>query len=108
MEKKCIVPLLAWGKKCRPFSFFLLFILFAPQLFAQSVRVSGTVKDNKGSGIQGVNVSVKNSTTGTTTDNTGKFSLDVPSTSSVLVFSSVGFLSKEVIVGEQKMMEVAL
>jgi TonB-linked SusC/RagA family outer membrane protein len=64
-------------------------------MLAQTIRVSGTVRDTKGSPISSANVMVKGTTTGTTTDSTGRFALDLPSRESVLVFSSVGFLEKE-------------
>lgn len=62
---------------------------------AQKV-VTGKVTDAKsGAGLPGVTVNVKGTNTGTSTDADGTFSLTVPSESSVLVFSSVGFTTKE-------------
>src|SRR5215211_2894154 len=99
MNKNCISPFLALGKKCR--QIFLLFFLisFSSHLLAQKIHVDGTVKDTKGTALSGVSITVKGTSTGTTTDATGNFAINVPSKSSVLVFSDVGFLSKEVTVG---------
>lgn len=98
MEKKRIDPVPAWGKKCRQFSLFLFSLLCSLTLLAQNIRVAGTVRDSKGTGLAGVNVTVKGGK-GVITDNTGKFSIDVAK-GTVLVFSNVGYLTKEVTAGD--------
>lgn len=72
------------------------------------IPVSGKVIDEKGDGMPGVSVIVKGSTQGTTTDGTGSFRLAVPNTRATLVFSFVGYGRKEVVVGEQTTLTVAL
>ena len=51
---------------------------------------------------------VKGTTVGTTTDTDGRFSLDVPDASSVLVFSFIGYQSTEVTVGTQTNIDVKM
>jgi TonB-dependent starch-binding outer membrane protein SusC len=88
-------------------SFFL--ILFSTNLFAQgSIRVAGTVRDNKGIAIAGASVSVKGASTGTTTDNVGAYSINVPSSQTVLVFTAVGYIEKSETVDERKMINVTM
>lgn len=58
--------------------------------------VTGVVKNEKGDALNGVSVSVKGNHSGTTTDENGRFSLQVPANSTTLVFSFVGYSSKEV------------
>jgi TonB-linked SusC/RagA family outer membrane protein len=58
--------------------------------------------------LPGVSVLVKGTATGTTTDTDGRFSLTVADKSAVLVFSFIGFASKEVTVGDQTNIEVEL
>lgn len=58
--------------------------------------VTGTVVDANNDPILGVCVVLKGTTTGTVTDMDGKFSLNVPETNAVLVFSFVGFKTQEV------------
>jgi TonB-linked SusC/RagA family outer membrane protein len=108
MEKNCIAPSPAWGKKC--LNLLLLLILgSATHLFAQTgIRVAGLVKDSKGNPVQGVNVTVKGGTAGTATDANGRYALDVPSKESVLVFSNVGFLTKEQTVGDNQRVDITL
>ena len=68
----------------------LLCTPFVTVVYAQSFTVTGTVADSQG-GVPGVNVKVKGSTTGTITDMDGKFTLNVPSSKSVLVISYIGY-----------------
>ncbi|WP_229310981.1 TonB-dependent receptor [Larkinella soli] len=70
--------------------------------------ISGRVTDEKGAGLPGVNVVVKGSTRGTTTDVDGNWRLSVPGASSVLIFSSVGYQKREVTVGNQRTLTIQL
>ncbi|UFH46738.1 SusC/RagA family TonB-linked outer membrane protein [Flavobacterium galactosidilyticum] len=72
----------------------LLLVLVAQITFAQERVVSGTVSDNTGLPIPGVNVLVKGSQTSTQTDFDGKFSIKA-TPSQVLVFSYIGMKSQE-------------
>ncbi|SHJ04435.1 SusC/RagA family TonB-linked outer membrane protein [Pseudozobellia thermophila] len=66
----------------------------------QDLTITGTVTAAEdGMPIPGANVIVKGTTTGTTTDFDGNYTIEVPSSSSVLVFSSIGFATKEITVG---------
>jgi TonB-linked SusC/RagA family outer membrane protein len=78
------------------------------QQVSQSRQVTGTVTDEKAEGLPGVNVIVKGSSQGTVTDLSGNYSLDVPSAESVLVYSSVGYISEEVEVGNRSVIDLAL
>ncbi|MCP9764574.1 SusC/RagA family TonB-linked outer membrane protein [Lacihabitans soyangensis] len=85
----------------------LSFLIASSSLLAQSKTVSGTVNDSGGQGIPGVSVRVKNSNKGISTNGDGKFSLEVGS-NAVLVFSAVGYTSKEVTVGNSSTINVEL
>ena len=73
----------------------------------QTITVRGTVTDQAGMPVIGANIVVKGSSTGTITDFDGKFSLEVPS-GSVLVVSYIGYLSQEVPVGNKTTINVTL
>ncbi|WP_201983461.1 SusC/RagA family TonB-linked outer membrane protein [Hymenobacter rubidus] len=62
--------------------------------------VTGRVTDDKGEGLPGVTVLVKGTNLGTNTDMDGKFSINVPE-GATLVFSFVGYKTKEVPVGSE-------
>jgi TonB-linked SusC/RagA family outer membrane protein len=66
-------------------------IVIAPRQLLQQQKVSGTVKDENGNPLPGVTVVVEGTTTGTVTDVSGKYSIDVPSAKSILKFSFVGY-----------------
>ncbi len=70
-------------------------------------EIRGTVKDSIGA-LPGVNVLVKGTTIGTTTDLNGKYILDVPDENSILVFSMVGFVPQEIPVKGKSIIDVFL
>ena len=77
------------------------------------ISVSGTVTDEKGSPVPGVNVLVKDTgptsrQRGTTTAPNGTYTIAVVDRNSVLVFSSVGYLNQEVTVGDQTTINLTL
>ncbi len=74
----------------------LLLLLLQTTAWAQSKTVTGTVTDEKNSPVQGASVLVKGTTIGTSTDVSGKFSLNVPASASVLRISYVGYTDQEV------------
>ena len=85
----------------------LLFSGFSP-LFSQVIKVSGVVKDASGETLPGVNVKIKGSTKATSTDLNGKYQIDVPDAQSVLVFTYIGYLSQELVVGKNTSISVTL
>lgn len=84
------------------------FFLSIQLLSAQTKQVSGTVTSaDDGIGMPGVSVIIKGTTTGTSTDIEGKYSINV-SASDYLVFSFVGMVSQEILVGDQTVIDVVL
>jgi TonB-linked SusC/RagA family outer membrane protein len=73
-----------------------------------AIVVTGKVTDETNAPLPGVNVLVKGTTIGTVTDSEGTFTLDIPSSESVLVFSFIGYLSQEVPVANQQSVNVQL
>lgn len=85
----------------------LSFFLIASYSWAQDRTVSGTVVDEDGP-LPGVNVIVKGSTLGTTTDLDGNYKLSVPSDAEALVFTYIGFEKMEVAIGSKSVIDVTL
>ncbi|WP_229216536.1 SusC/RagA family TonB-linked outer membrane protein [Dyadobacter sp. 3J3] len=75
---------------------------------ADDIKITGKVTDDKGEAIPGVNILIKGSLAGTTTDTDGAYTINVPSKESVLIFSFLGFVSQHITVGNQAMLEVKL
>uniref|UniRef100_UPI00404A4F6B SusC/RagA family TonB-linked outer membrane protein n=1 Tax=Gelidibacter sp. TaxID=2018083 RepID=UPI00404A4F6B len=85
-----------------------LLLAFAVQLtFAQEKLISGTVSDESGLPIPGVNIVVKGTTNGTQTDFDGKYSINA-SAGDVLSFTYVGLKSQEVTVGASSTLNVTM
>lgn len=88
------------------FSLLLLFVFFSG--FSQERKLTGRVTDESNTGMPGVNILVKGTATGTVSDVQGNFSINIPASNAILVFSFVGYLTKEVPVGEQSNITVGL
>jgi TonB-linked SusC/RagA family outer membrane protein len=85
----------------------LIVVLGALEVRAQAATVTGTVSDEKGETLPGATVMVKGTSSGTTTDADGNFRLSVPA-NAVLVVSFVGYNVREVPVGNQTNLAIAL
>src|SRR5688500_4362910 len=73
------------------------------------LQINGKVIDeDTQEGLPGVNVLVKGTAIGTTTDINGVFFLDVPDANSILVFSFIGYRTKELTVDSRTQIEIAL
>jgi Ca-activated chloride channel family protein len=72
------------------------------------ILISGTVTDQSGNAIAGVSIVIKGTTTATTSDANGNFSISVPSLQTVLVISGVGFETTEVKIKNQKALSIKL
>lgn len=94
--------------KNRFLSLLLLFMAFVSvQVYAQDVKVSGTINDSMGP-IIGANVIEKGTTNGVITDVDGKFTLTVSSKDAVIQISYIGFTSQEFKVGNQTVFNIKL
>jgi len=75
----------------------------------QGFRVTGTVSDDKGELLPGVNVTVRGAPAiGTITDANGEFTITVPNDTTVLLFNYIGFKMQEVTVGNRRIIVVQL
>jgi len=72
------------------------------------LRIRGAVVDNNAESIPGISVVVQGTLTGTTADVNGNFDIVVPSAGTTLVFSGVGFVTKEVVVRDEAFLRVEL
>lgn len=75
---------------------------------AQEAIVKGIVTDQAGEGLPGVSVVIKGSQRGVITDGAGKYEIGGVEPGSVLIFSFVGYLPKEEIIGKRSIVDVAL
>lgn len=85
----------------------LLSCLMSFWSYAQDTEVKGRVTDNNGEPLYGVNVMIKGTTRGTTTNDKGDYSLRVGK-GATLTFSYIGFSAKEMAVGNNSTLNVSL
>ncbi len=85
----------------------LLLLLFFFFTSVQAQTVSGTVSDESGKKLSSVSVSVKGSTTGTTTNASGQYQINAAS-SATLTFSSVGYATMDMPVSDRTVVDVTL
>ena len=94
-------------KKAKLF-FSALFVLIGVSVFAQNITVKGTVKDaSTGEAIPFAAIQVQGTSTGTSTDVNGAYSLSVSSRAS-LIFSSIGYNNATVPVNGRTAIDVSL
>ena len=73
------------------------------------ITVSGKITaEDTGEPLPGVNITIKGTTLGTITNIEGEFSIVVPDGNAILVFTYVGYLGKEITVGDQTTIDVGL
>ncbi len=70
--------------------------------------ISGTITDEKGEALAGASVVIKGTSKGTTSNNQGKYSIDVTDKNTTLVFSFVGYVSQQILVENRSQINVSL
>src|SRR5688572_21609808 len=98
MRKKYLLSVSSW---------LVLWVCLIQPLYAQQRTVSGKITDN-GEDLPGVNIILKGTTNGTVSDSEGNYTIAVSGDNPVLVFSSIGFTTQEVVVGNQTTINVGL
>lgn len=79
-----------------------------PDIVASEQTINGKVVDDEGNGLPGVNILIKGTTRGVTTDAEGLYTISVTNGSDVLVFSFIGYVTQEIVVGNQTTINVTL
>ncbi len=98
-----------WRKSCHLLLPLLFLSVFHVNAFQQSRQITGrVVSEFETEGMPGVAVTIKGTTTGTVTNIEGLFTIDVPSSESILVFSFIGYTTQEIQVGNQSTLNITL
>ncbi|HEY9342619.1 MAG TPA: TonB-dependent receptor [Hanamia sp.] len=110
MSKQCIRILFA--------AFFFCFVtsenVFAKKysndkIYNTAITVKGTIRDgSNGKPLEGATIAVKGSSESTISDVQGNFSISVPGNNSVLVISYVGYVTREIPVGDKTNINIEL
>ncbi|HEY1199823.1 MAG TPA: SusC/RagA family TonB-linked outer membrane protein, partial [Niastella sp.] len=95
---------------CRLLLFFLALVV-QQQTIAQSRKISGTIKDDKGTPLSGVSVeAIKSSGNGigTATDAQGNFSLTIDATYKLLSITGIGYTTQDIAIGSTNSFTITL
>ena len=72
------------------------------------IVIKGTITDEKGEKLPGVSINIKGTTSGSSTDTNGDYSIAVPNEKAILVFRYIGYLPQEVLVGDRTNLNIML
>ncbi|MFV0266087.1 MAG: carboxypeptidase-like regulatory domain-containing protein, partial [Draconibacterium sp.] len=86
----------------------IFFICVLSQYSIAQTMVKGSVSEANGDPLIGASVTIKGKLTGTVTDINGNYSISVENSDAVLVFSYIGFTTKEEKVGSRQKIDVQL
>lgn len=76
--------------------------------YAQSRLITGTITSTEDGPLPGVNVVLKGTTIGTTTDAKGKYTLSIPNNEAIVTYSSIGFTTGEEKVGSRSILDITM
>lgn len=103
LPQKRVIP---WAKGLL---LLLVLTLMETSAFAQGRTITGTVTDQlTKESLPGASVIIKGTTKGASTDINGKYSLNVTPTDKILLVSFIGYVSTEVTIGAQNVIDVQL
>ena len=87
-----------------------IFALSSLELFSQDneILISGKVADTKGDAIPGVNIFIKNTSTGTISEFDGNYQLAIPTDAQFIVYSYIGFITIEEPINNRNIIDIVL
>lgn len=98
----------SFGNSLRVGLLLLLTLCWSAPLFAQTVKVSGTVRNTEGETLVGVTLVEKGTTKGTLTDIDGNYTFELSGSDAVLLVSYVGYTTQEIAVGTKSTIDITL
>jgi TonB-linked SusC/RagA family outer membrane protein len=84
-----------------------LIVVLSNTLTAQDIKITGKVTGENGEGLAGVSITVKGTSNGTSTDNTGNFTITAPEKGRLLV-SYIGYESQDIPINSQSVINIKL
>jgi TonB-linked SusC/RagA family outer membrane protein len=107
-HKSALLVRLSGGKIRATGLLTMLLLTLSVLSYGQTFTVKGVVTSEDGEGLPGASVILKGTSTGTTTDVDGKYTLNLPDGSGTLVYTFIGFIAQEVAVGNRSQVDVKL
>jgi TonB-dependent starch-binding outer membrane protein SusC len=102
------------NKKRYYHAFFIILFVFMSSSYvnkanAQGIEISGKVIDRSGMPLPGTSIVIKGNTViGVHTDFDGNYSIEIPNSKSILIFRFLGFVTQEIQVNNQRVINVVL
>ncbi len=96
-----------WASVAKPVLLLTGFLLLCLSIFAQQKTVTGTVTGNNNQPLPGVSILIQSTARGTSTDNSGRFTI-AAALGEVLLFRSIGYQDQTVTVGDQTNLTIAM
>ncbi|MBJ7881047.1 SusC/RagA family TonB-linked outer membrane protein [Gelidibacter salicanalis] len=82
---------------------------FMTNSYSQGILIKGTITDSAGNPVPGATVVIKSTpTVGTQSDFDGNYFLEVPNSQTILIYSYLGYSTKEITVGNQSIINISL
>ena len=108
--KNCYSTARLWLEfaRLRPRTFVMPALLLGPTLAMAQQTVKGTVTDEKNAALPGVTVHIKDTSTAVATNADGTYSISTTGPADVLVFTFVGMVNQEVVVGKRTSLNIKL
>lgn len=92
----------------KPFYLLFIFLTFYISGFSQPYNVKGNVSNEKGESLPRVSINLKNTNTGTVTDQNGNYSIKVPDLKGALIFEHSGYTTQEIEINGNPEINVSL
>ncbi len=89
-------------------SLLIVFFITLSVIAKAQITITGKVTNAKGDDISGVSIFIKGTSIGTASGDNGLFTIKVRSEKDVLIFSAVGYETREVAIGERRTINVSL
>jgi TonB-linked SusC/RagA family outer membrane protein len=103
------MKLLLLRKGTLSFAFIILLLFSNHAVWSQNaITVTGTVQDTKGLPLPGVSVVIRGTASGTSAGAGGKYSINVPDPSGILVFSYAGYQAQEISINNRTVIDIFL
>jgi len=84
------------------------FVVITPKSLIQERQVTGVVTNENGDLMPGVNILIKGTTSGAITDQNGRYTITVSDPNAILIFSFIGYITKEVSYEGRSFVEITL
>lgn len=107
-HENAVLLRLSGGRKSATGLLATLLLMLSVLSFGQTLTVKGVITSENGETLPGASVILKGTSTGTTTDVDGKYSLNLADGNGTLVYTYIGYIAQEIVVGNRNLIDIKL